>query len=265
MDPIAQFKENAKVNWSTFAPIEAFTVQAAPRLVKFAGIARGQEVLDIACGTGVVALTAACLGAKVTGIDLTPELILRARQNSALMQLDVAWHEGDAEALPVGDAKFDVVVSQFGHMFAPRPEVAVKEMLRVLKPGGTLAFSTWPPELLAGKVFNLTGKYGPPLPPGVSAPALWGDPSVIRERLGSAVKDLRFDRDAAFFHVLSTAHQRLAMEATVGPIMRVVKALSASDPEKLAAFRTEFEGLLAQYFDDNRLRQDYLMTRAIKL
>ena len=79
------------------------------------------------------------------------------------------------------------------------------------------------------------------------------------------MKDLRFDRDVAFFHVLSTAHQRLAMEASVGPIMRVVKTLSASDPEKLAAFRAEFDGLLAQYFDDNRLRQDYLMTRAIKL
>ena len=239
-------------------------MQAAPRLVKFAGIARGHEVLDVACGTGVVALTAARLGAKVTGVDLTPELIQRARQSSALMQLDVEWYEGDAEALPLGDAKFDVVVSQFGHMFAPRPEVAVRELLRVLKPGGTLAFSTWPPELFAGKVFSLTGNTALPHRPA-SLPAQWGDPSIIRERLGDAVKDLRFDRDVAFFHVLSTSHQRLAMEASVGPIMRVVKTLSASDPEKLAAFRAEFDSLLSQYFDDNRLRQDYLMTRAIKL
>ena len=78
-------------------------------------------MLDVGCGTGVVGLTAARLGARVTGVDLTPELIARAKENSALMGVAADWRQGDAEALPLPDASFDFVVSQFGHMFAPRP------------------------------------------------------------------------------------------------------------------------------------------------
>src|SRR5438128_1551524 len=108
MDPIAQFKEGAKQGWSIFAPLEMITGSVAPRLVKYAGVERGREVLDVGCGTGVVALTAARFGAKVTGVDLTPELLVRARENGAIMGLDIAWQEGDAEALPFADAKFDI-------------------------------------------------------------------------------------------------------------------------------------------------------------
>jgi ubiquinone/menaquinone biosynthesis C-methylase UbiE len=263
MDPIAQFKEGAKQAWSTFAPLEMITGSVAPRLVKYAGVERGREVLDVGCGTGVVALTAARLGAKVTGVDLTPELLARARENGAIMGLDVAWQEGDAEALPFADAKFDIVVSQFGHMFAPRPEIAVKEMLRVLKPGGTIAFSTWPPELMVGRMFAVTGKYAPPPPPGVSPPHQWGDPSIVRERLGGAVKDLSFARDAMIFQILSVPHYRAFMESNVGPITKLVQSLQA-DPQKLAAFRRELDDLASLYFADNLLRQDFLLTRAVK-
>src|SRR5207302_7610684 len=105
-----------------------------------------------------------------------------ARENSSLCNLQVDWHEGDVERLPFGDAAFDVVLSQFGHMFAPRPEVAIGEMLRVLKPGGTIAFSTWPPELLVARRFALVARYMPP-PPGVAPPPLGAAPNTIRERL----------------------------------------------------------------------------------
>jgi SAM-dependent methyltransferase len=175
MDSLAQFKENQKKAWSTFAPTELYTCQPAARLVVFADIKGGQRVLDVACGTGVVALAAARTGARVSGLDLTPELIARARENASIAGTEIDWHEGDAEALPFGDATFDVVVSQFGHMFAPRPEVATSEMLRVLKPGGTIAFSTWPPELYVGQLFGLVGRYLPP-PPGVAPPSKWGIP-----------------------------------------------------------------------------------------
>src|SRR4029079_8419210 len=103
---------------------------------------------DVACGTGVVSVTAARAGATVSGLDLTPELLERARENARIGSFDVEFREGDVEALPFGDAEFDVVLSQFGHMFAPRPQVAIAEMLRVLKSGGTIALSTWPPEFL---------------------------------------------------------------------------------------------------------------------
>lgn len=265
MDPIAQFKENAKQGWSTFTPTEMITGSVAPRLVKVAGIERGNQVLDVGCGTGVVALTAARLGAKVTGVDLTPKLLERAKENASIMSLEVTWIEGDAEALPLPDAAFDFVVSQFGHMFAPRPHVAVQEMLRVLKPGGTIVFSTWPPELMVGKMFMLIGKYGPPMPPEVSPAPAWGDPNVVRERLGSAVKNLHFARDVMDFQMLSVQHYRLFMEANVGPVGKLVQMLGSSDPQKLATFRRELDELVTLYFTDNVLRQDFLMTRAVKV
>src|SRR5579863_6581146 len=193
-DPFESFKAAQKQGWAYFAPLETFTTAVAARLVKHAKVQAGQNVLDVACGTGVVAVTAARRGARVTGLDLTPALLERARENSQIAAVKIDWHEGDAENLPFEDAAFDVVLSQFGHMFAPRSEVAVGEMLRVLKPGGTIAFSTWPPELFVGRVFALTASYLLPPPPGVAAPPLWGDPNIIRQRLGTGVKDILFDR-----------------------------------------------------------------------
>ncbi len=265
MDSIDQFKENQKAAWANFALLEATTGTAAPRLARFAGIRAGARVLDVACGTGVVGLTAARLGARVTGVDLTPELIGRAKENARLMELEVVFEVGDAEALPVADATFDFVVSQFGHMFAPRPEVAVKEMLRVLKPGGTIAFSTWPPELFTGRMFALIGQYGPPPLAGVSPPAQWGDPGTVRERLGTAVKDLCFTRDALFVQTLSPRHYRLFMEQNLGPMKKLLAALGASDPAKAASLRVELEGMVSSYFENNTVRQDFLVSRAVKL
>jgi SAM-dependent methyltransferase len=266
MDPIAQFKQNQKQGWSTFAPFEIYTCGPAARLVTFAQIAGPQRVLDVGCGTGVVALAAARTGAQVTGLDLTPELLLRARENAALAGASIEWNEGDAEALPFGDATFDVVLSQFGHMFAPRPEVATAEMLRVLKPGGRIAFATWPPELYTGSMFRLVGQYLPPPPPGVSPPPLWGAPDVVRERLGSAVTELVFDRGALLGTYLSVPHVRAFLESGAGPVKKVVSTLEG-DPARLAAFRRDLDALTVQYFEptQNVLRQDYLLTRARKL
>ena len=265
MDAFAQFKEAQKQGWAHFAPLEAHTTPQASRLVKHAGIQPGQRVLDVACGTGVVAVTAARLGARVTGLDLTPELLERARENAGVAGVEVDWHEGDLEELPFGDAAFDAVLSQFGHIFAPRPQVAVAEMLRVLKPGGTIAFSTWPPELLIGRLFALSGRYMPPPPPGVSPPWSWGDPNVVRERLGAAVTDLAFDRARMVVPSLSPQHNRRHAERTAGPLIKLVESLAATDPDRLAAFRREFEAIVAEYFEDNTVRQDYLLTRATKV
>ncbi|HMI82961.1 MAG TPA: class I SAM-dependent methyltransferase [Polyangiaceae bacterium] len=265
MDQLVQFKEQQKAAWSNFSVLESVTGTAAPRLVKFAGITAGAQVLDVACGTGVVALTAARLGAKVTGLDLTPALIAHAKENAALMKIEATWQEGDVEALPVADAKFDFVVSQFGHMFAPRPELAVKEMLRALKPGGTIAFATWPPELFTGRTFALMGKYAPPPPAGVSPPVQWGDPNVVRERLGAAVKDITFTRDVMLFQTLSPQHYRIFMEQNFGPAKKLLEALEGADQAKATTLRRELEELTAQYFENNMVRQDFLLTRAVKI
>jgi SAM-dependent methyltransferase len=264
-DAIVKFKEAQRQGWKHFAPLEALTTPAAARLVNFAKVHAGQDVLDVACGTGVVAVTAARTGARVRAVDLTPELLDRARENARLANTEIDFREGDAEALPFDDAAFDVVLSQFGHMFAPRPDVTIAEMLRVLKPGGTIAFATWPPELLIGSSFKLVASYMPPTPPGVSPAPQWGDVAVVRERLGSAVKDILFDRACMRFPALSLSGYRDQLERTAGPMLKLVESLGTSDPARLAQFRREYDALIEPYFADNIVRQDYLLTRAIKV
>jgi SAM-dependent methyltransferase len=265
MDSIAQLKETQKEGWKNFAPLETVTTPAAARLVHFAGISPGVSILDVGCGTGVVAITAARLGARVDAIDLTPQLLEHARENARIAQVDIEFLEADVEQLPFRDGKFDAVVSQFAHMFAPRPEVATREMLRVLRPGGTIAFSTWPPELLVGRTMQLASRYAPPPPPGVAPPIIWGDPQIVTQRLGSAVTDIVFDRDSILVPALSPQHFRMVIERSAGPVLKMVQALAASQPERLEAYRAEFDAIVSQYLRDNLVHQGYLLTRARKL
>jgi SAM-dependent methyltransferase len=264
-DAIANFKEAQTQGWAHFAPLEAVTTPSAALLVKFAGVRAGQRVLDVACGTGVAAITAARLGADVCGIDLTPELLARARENSAIAEVPIDWRQGDAEQLPYEGAEFDVVLSQFGHMFAPRPEIAMREMLRVLKPGGTIAFATWPPTLCIGRTFILVASYMPPPPPGVSPPPQWGDPNIVRERLGQNVTNITFHIERMLVPALSPQHYRAQIEVAAGPMRKLVEILSGSYPERLAQFRREYEAIIGDYMQDNLVRQDYMLTRATKI
>ena len=264
MDGIAQFKEAQKQSWVHFTPLEAITTPAAARLVRHAAIAPRMRVLDVACGTGVVAITAARLGATVTALDLTPQLLDRARENARVAGVEIDFHEGDVESLPFFDAQFDAVLSQFGHIFAPRPEVAIAEMLRVLKAGGTIAFSTWPPDALVGQTGALAARYSPPAPPGIAPPMLWGDPKVIEQRLGAGAGPIRYERATMLVPALSLAHFRGNAERSAGPLIRLVEMLSATDRARLASFRQEFDAIAAPYFEDNIVRQDYLMTAAPK-
>lgn len=246
--------------------METFTIAAAARLVRFACVAKGMRVLDVGCGTGVVAITAARLGARVKAADLTPQLLERARENSRVAEVEVEWLEGDVEQLPFSDGEFDIVLSQFAHMFAPRPEVALAEMLRVLRPGGTIAFSTWPPELLSGRSMALQARYTPPPAHGVipPSPTLWGDPNIVRQRLGDAVDYIVFDRDHLLIPTMSPQHYRLERERASGTMIRMVEALSVTNSDRLQTFRREYDALVAEYLHDNVIRQDYLLTRAKK-
>ena len=263
MTDISAIKDKAKKMWSTFAPFENVTGLAAPELVKFSGLKKGDKVLDVACGTGVVAITAARLGATVCGSDITPELIKRAKENAEISKYNIDFKVADVEELPYDDNSFDFVLSQFGHMFAPRPEVAISEMLRVLKPKGIIAFSTWPPELLTGRLFVLTSKYGPPMPKDISPPVAWGQVEIIKERLGDNVKNITFHRAEYGNPALSPSHMRLLIETYIGPVTATVKQLEAN-PKTLSQFRKEMDELLNEYFQDNAVIQSYLMTRAVK-
>ncbi|MBA3536068.1 MAG: class I SAM-dependent methyltransferase [Tatlockia sp.] len=261
-DVLLKFKQIQKASWGLFAPLEIVTTMPAANLVKFSEAQSSDTILDVGCGTGVVAITAARLSATVSGLDLSPALIERSRENANTAGVDVDFQEGDVEALPYKDNAFDVVLSQFGHMFAPRPQIAIQEMLRVLKPGGTMAFSTWPPDLYVGRLFSLVAKYSPP-PIGISSSSLWGDPTFVREQLGNAVVGLTFDQGIMQFPALSFGHYCHSIETTLGPILKLVQE-SKNDATALNQFRNELKTLVNPYFCDNHIRQHYLMSRAKK-
>jgi len=138
-------------------------------------------------------------------------------------------------------------------------------MLRVLKPGGRIAFNTWPPELMIGRMFALTASYLPSPPdPKPAPPHQWGDPNIVLKRLGNAVRDVAFDRSMQITQALSPQHYRRMIEQSGGPVVRLLQSLK-EDPARLAQFRREYDALVGQYFDGNVVRQDFLMTRATKV
>lgn len=261
-DRFAEFKSRQREMWSSFAPTATFTTPTAGHLVEFAAVQKDEAVLDVGCGTGVVAITAARRGARVSGLDLTPELLEHARANEEIAGCGkIDWSEGDAESLPYKDASFDVVLSQFGHMFAPRPDVAISEMRRVLKPGGRIAFATWPPEHFVGRFFAYVARHSPPPPEGAAPPPLWGVVSVVTERLSNDFGAPFFERGVMKVPALSLPHVWEWMSNSIGPLQKIVERL-ADDPLQLGVLREELYELAAPYYEGNLLHQSYLLTRA---
>jgi SAM-dependent methyltransferase len=248
--------------WASFGSMAIFTTPVAAHLVSYAQVGAGETLLDVGTGTGVVAITAARAGAQVSAIDLTPQLLDEARSNAKIAGHEhIAWTEGTAEHLPYEDKSFDVVLSQFGHMFAPHPDEVIAEMHRVLKPGGRIAFATWPPDRLVGQMFALIGSHGPELPPSISPPGRWGDQTFIAERLGTHFDDPSFERGTMRLPALSLAHYRHFIEHSIGPMQKLIAASSA-DPLKLSALRAAFDAMVEPYYAENLVHQHYLLTRA---
>ena len=155
------------------------------------------RVLDVACGTGNLAVIAARSGCVVSGVDIARNLIEQARARAFAEGLHINFIEGDAEELPFADAQFDSVLSMFGVMFAPRPDIAVAELWRVTKPGRQIALANWAPEGFIGKMFNIFKAHLPPSPAGVPSPMGWGHEATVRSRLAHGFTDLRFTRRIA--------------------------------------------------------------------
>jgi SAM-dependent methyltransferase len=177
------------------AMVETWLTPLGPRLVDAAGIQAGQRVLDIAAGTGNASIPAAQRGASVVASDLTPELLVAGELRAAVAGVDLEWVVADAEALPFEDASFDVVMSAIGVMFAPHHQTAADELVRVSRPGGTVAVLSWTPEGMLGSLFKLMGRYAPTPPPGVQPPPLWGGEQHLAALLDGRVDITHQERD----------------------------------------------------------------------
>src|SRR5258708_1238418 len=181
-------KARLRATWiaGDFGQIAKSTASGAEDFIKRLNLQPGMKVLDVACGTGNLTLPAARMGAIVRGVDIAPNLIKQARENAEREGLRIQFDEGDAEALPYEDASFDAVVTMFGAMFAPRPEVVAAELKRVCRPGGFIAMANWAPTGFVGQTFKTVSSYVPPVP-GMPAPVLWGVEATVRERLANGI------------------------------------------------------------------------------
>lgn len=187
-------KTRLKATWSAgeYDRFSRFLEQGARSFYEQLDIPAGCQLLDVACGSGQLALWAARDGVNVTGVDIAPNLVNRAQARARAEGLNARFMEGDAESLPFEDGSFDVVTTLIGAMFAPRPELVAREMLRVCSPGGTIAMGNWTREGFVGQMFKTFAKFL--APSGMPAPVMWGDEKVVRERLGAGVSELKMTR-----------------------------------------------------------------------
>src|SRR5690348_11277472 len=202
-------------------------------------VAPGSQFLDVGCGSGQLALIAAKDALQVTGVDIASNLVERARARAQSEGLQVRFEEADAEALPFEDATFDVVASLIGAMFAPRPELVAKELLRVCQPGGTIAMANWTPQGFIGQMFKAVSKFI--APSGMPSPVLWGDETTVRERLGGGLSDLSLvRRHYALSYPFPPAEVVEFFRLYYGPITQAFASLDAGGSENL---RRELEAL----------------------
>ncbi|MFN2525284.1 MAG: class I SAM-dependent methyltransferase [Actinomycetota bacterium] len=188
-------KEVTKLIWSlgNYEEVARTTLPAANELVATVGVDDGDEVLDVATGSGNVALLAAQRGARVSACDLTPAMLELARRRASSDGQSIELSEGDAESLPYVDNRFDHVLSTFGAMFAPRPEVAAAELFRVAKPGGTIGMANWTPDGLLGRQGQIMQAYAPGEQPEVD-PMSWGIEEAVAQRLGPHAESVETSR-----------------------------------------------------------------------
>jgi SAM-dependent methyltransferase len=192
----------------------------------------GDRLLDVACGSGQLALLAARGGAKVTGVDIATNAIAAARARAGAEGLDAKFDEGDAEELPYADESFDVVATLYGAMFAPRPDRVARELVRVCRRGGTIGMANWTREGFVGRMLLTIGKFV--APPGMPSPLLWGDEPTVRERLGNTLADPRLTRTHyRFDYAFSPEGVVDFFRENYGPVHRAFAALPPADQASL--------------------------------
>ncbi len=266
MTDFTELKKKHRVMWALgeYDRLADGLTISTDQTLRVARIRPGEKVLDLATGTGITAIAARERGAEVTGVDLTPELLAVARSKASKAGFsDIDFQEGDAEALPFTDARFDVVLSTCGHMFAPDQPKVGAELARVTRPGGRVVFLAWTPEGGLSGWFRITGKHVPP-PAGVASPFNWGDEEKVRLLLGSSFRDITFTRGDCPQFGDSPEEIWELFSTRYGPTVRAVASLQG---EALAAFRSEMLAYLNGYrAADGKVRwgREYLITSAIR-
>ncbi|CAN5485177.1 class I SAM-dependent methyltransferase [soil metagenome] len=229
MAELSEQKQDAREMWALgdFGSVAEKIVASGRKAVEAAAIGAGDEVLDVACGTGNATIPAAQAGAAVNGLDLTQELLERGRANAAEAGVEVEWVEGDAEALPFADESFDAVISVFGVMFAPDHRKAAGEVARVLRPGGRIAICSWAPDGGIGDFFRTIAGHLPPPPEGFQPPPLWGTAEHVGSLFEGTGIELEFEPAAVEFEFESPEAMMSHYEERFGPVMKAKTALEA--------------------------------------
>lgn len=265
---IQQLKDSMRRTWMSgdFGMVAKAIAGGGEWFANGLAIPAGARVLDVACGTGNITIPLARRGLIVTGVDIATNLLQQARERAAAENLNVTFDEGDAEQLPYPDACFDAVVTMFGAMFAPRPELVASESARVLKRGGLLAMGNWNPGSFTGKMFKVSTTHVPP-PPGLAPPVLWGDESTVRQRLEPYFFNVETKIVPIDFALPTNAAGAVHFFRTYfGPTQ---VAFNKLDEKGQSAFAAELESLWAQHNisdspESTLVHNEYLKITAIR-
>ncbi|MFO1087066.1 MAG: class I SAM-dependent methyltransferase [Reyranellaceae bacterium] len=243
MPDLVTLKGRQQAAWSSgnYAVVGTTLQIVGEQLCEAMDLRAGATVLDVAAGNGMMSLAAARRWCTVVSTDYVPTLLAAGQARAQAEGHAIQFQEADAEALPFADARFDAVVSTFGVMFTPNQDKAAAEMLRVCKPGGTIAMANWTPDGFIGQVFKTLGKYLPP-PPGAKSPALWGTRTRLDEMFGGHATVTAEPRHFNFRY-RSAEHFMEIFQTFYGPVL---KAFAALDGEKQGALRADLMALMAR-------------------
>ncbi|GAA3384770.1 class I SAM-dependent methyltransferase [Cryptosporangium minutisporangium] len=233
-----------------------------PILVAAAGLGPGRRVLDVAAGTGNVAIPAALAGADVVACDLTPELLRVGELGAKESGATVVWQEADAENLPYDTGEFDAVVSCVGVMFAPHHQAAADEFVRVCRPGGRIGLISWTPEGFVGQLFAAMKPYVAPPPPGAQPPPLWGSEAHLSTLFGDRVRGVATRRQNVLVEGFATgAEFRDYWKEIYGPTIAAYRGLGG-DPDRTAALDRDLADLGDRYLTGGVMPWEYLLYTA---